>query len=104
MSVVSRRPRPRHLGNHTVVNGETGLYARITMSAFKSRHFILFSFFALSFFLKIYYLFIHDRHREGEREAEIQAEGEAGYTQGARCGTDSGTPGSGPGVKVALKP
>ena len=35
------------------------------------------------FFLKISYLFIHERHRDREREAETQAEGEAGSIQGA---------------------
>ena len=37
------------------------------------------------------YLFIHERHREGE--TETQAEGEAGSLQGARCGTRSQDPG-----------
>ena len=32
-------------------------------------------------FLKIFYLFIHERHRK--REAETQAEGEAGSMHGA---------------------
>ena len=40
------------------------------------------------YFLKRFYLFIHERHKE--REAEIKAEGEAGSMQGARCGTRSG--------------
>ena len=35
------------------------------------------------FFLKIIYLFIHDRHTERQREAETQAEGEAGSMPGA---------------------
>ena len=34
-------------------------------------------------FLKIFYLFIHQRQREREAEAETQAEGEAGSIQGA---------------------
>ena len=43
----------------------------------------------LFYFLKIFYLFIHERHREREREAETQAEGEAGSMPGARRGTRS---------------
>ena len=39
----------------------------------------------LNFFLKDFFLFIHEGHRE--REAETQAEGEAGSMQGARCRT-----------------
>ena len=41
----------------------------------------------LKFFLKRFYLFIHERHTE--REAETQAEEEAGSMQGARHGTQS---------------
>ena len=43
------------------------------------------------YFLKRFYLFIHERHREGEREreADTQAEGEAGSVQGTRSGTRS---------------
>ena len=37
---------------------------------------------------KIFYLFIHERHRE----AETQAEGEAGSPRGACCGTQSQDP------------
>ena len=40
-------------------------------------------------FLKILFLFIHERNRETEREAETQAEGDAGSPQGARRGTPS---------------
>ena len=43
--------------------------------------------FAVFYFL-IFYLFIHERHRE----AETQAEGGAGSTQGAWCGTWSQDP------------
>ena len=39
-----------------------------------------------SYFLKRFYLFMRDTHRE----AETQAEGEAGSLQGARCWTRSG--------------
>ena len=42
-----------------------------------------------SFFKRLIYLFIHERHREREREAETQAEGEAGSMQGTRRGTPS---------------
>ena len=48
-------------------------------------HLILFII-ILPFFKKIFYLFIHDRHRKNERKAgraETQAEGEAGSMQGA---------------------
>ena len=38
------------------------------------------------FFLR-FYLFLHERHKEGESEAETQAEGEAGSMQGAGLGT-----------------
>ena len=40
-------------------------------------------------FFKIFYLFIHERHRE----AETEAEGEAGSLRGACCGTRSQDPG-----------
>ena len=39
----------------------------------------------ITVFLKRFYLFIHERHKE--READTQAEGEAGSMQGARRGT-----------------
>ena len=35
------------------------------------------------FFLKRFYLFMHERHREKERKTETQAEGEADSMQGA---------------------
>ena len=38
-------------------------------------------------FFKIFYLFIHERHRK--IEADTQAEREAGSMQGAQCGTRS---------------
>ena len=51
--------------------------------------------FIFYYFLKRFYLFIHERQRETERErereteTETQAEGEAGSMQGARHGTQS---------------
>ena len=48
-------------------------------------------------FLKIFFLFIHERHRE-------EAEKEAGSLQGARCGTLSRTPGSCPEPKADTQP
>ena len=44
------------------------------------------AFFSLSLFLKRFYLFIHERHRE---KAETQTERETGYLQGAPCGIRS---------------
>ena len=52
--------------------------------------------FSVFLFLKIFYLFIHERHRE----AETQAEGQAGSLQGAPCGTRSQSPGSRPELKA----
>ena len=57
-------------------------------------------------FLKIFYLFIHERHRETEREkeAETQAEGEAGSTQGAPRGIRSRGSRITPWAEVDAKP
>ena len=57
-------------------------------------------------FFFLFYLLIHERHRQ--REAETQAEGEAGSMQGARCGTQSWvsriTPWAESGVKLLSHP
>ena len=54
--------------------------------------------------LKIFYLFIHERHREREREAETQAEGEAGSMQGARHETRSQVSRIAPWAEGGAKP
>ena len=52
---------------------------------------------------KIFYLFIHERHRE--REAETQAEGEAGSMhRDPDVGFDPGSPEPRPGPKAGAKP
>ena len=57
----------------------------------------------LNFFLKDFFLFIHEGHRE--REAETQAEGEAGSMhREPDVGFDPGSPGSRPGPKAGAKP
>ena len=55
-------------------------------------------------FLKIFYLFIHESHREREREADTQAEGEAGAMQGSRSGIQSWVSRITPGPEADAQP
>ena len=65
--------------------------------------FCVHSFFFLRFYL--FYLFIHERHREREAETQAEeAEREAGSTQEPDVGLNPETPGSRPGLKGDAQP
>ena len=57
--------------------------------------------FDFQFFKKIFYLFVHERHREKEKQIHRQKEKEAPCWE-SDVGLDPGSPGSRPGLKAAL--
>ena len=59
--------------------------------------------YVLSFFKKIFYLFIYERHRYIETGRDT-GEGEAGSTQGAQCGTRSQVSSITPWAEGGAKP
>ena len=62
------------------------------------KHYIIYQ-----LFKKIFYLFIHERHRERERQRHRQREKQAPCREPV-VGLDPGSPGSGPGLKASAKP
>ena len=59
--------------------------------------------FVYFYFFKIFYLFIHERHRESGRQRHRQREKQAPCRE-LDMGLDPGTPGSCPGPKAGAKP
>ena len=58
----------------------------------------------LCHFKKIFYLFIHERHRERGRDIGRGKEGESDFLQGAQCETHPENLGSCPELKADAQP